>query len=284
MKQTFTKEQMEKLTNDRIGNIARDLLSQFETTEIIGTIKQVYLNRLLDIPMNNWSLSNQTIAYVMSNGSKDCRTFLGWKAVGRTVKTGEKAFYILAPVLKTFEKENKETKQKEKYTVLVGFTTRNMAHFSLEQTEGKDLEYIEKPQNFNSMVEIAEKFGVKLSLDISRKGESGSFNLKNNEIRLCTHDTQTFFHEIAHKAHSMIEKLKAGQDKEQEIIAEFSSLVLSELYGFSTENKEDRLKNTKYYIMSYTGKDTNETIKEIMKLLSKIQKIVNIVMEKTIPN
>ena len=48
-----------------------------------------------DVPSNDWSFCNRLI--MAESGTSDARGFRQWKSVGRYVKKGSKAIYILAP-------------------------------------------------------------------------------------------------------------------------------------------------------------------------------------------
>ena len=50
-------------------------------------------------PSDNWSFFNRLIMFM--NNTTDARGFRQWKKVGRRVKKGTKAFYILVPIKKT---------------------------------------------------------------------------------------------------------------------------------------------------------------------------------------
>jgi hypothetical protein len=91
---------------------------------------------------DTWSYRNQLI--VLLRGHSEARGFKPWAEVGRTVRKGQKAFYIMAPVLKKKNEESeggtkipKGKKAKQKKTddgkVLVGY--RAVPVFGLEQTE-----------------------------------------------------------------------------------------------------------------------------------------------------
>ena len=82
------------------------------------------------IPSDGWSVFNRLIMRLFGN-TDDARTYLQWKAVGRHVTKGAKAFYIFAPIIRkeVDEKNGKETKE------LRGF--RPLPVFALEDTEGE---------------------------------------------------------------------------------------------------------------------------------------------------
>ena len=58
-------------------------------------------------PSDNWSLGNHILMLLAD--TEDARGFKQWQEVGRTVKKGSKAFYILAPCTRKFTKEDKDS-------------------------------------------------------------------------------------------------------------------------------------------------------------------------------
>lgn len=213
-------------------------------------------------PSDKWSLNNKIIA--LANGTRDARTYLQWQQVGRNVKKGEKAFYILAPNAFKVVKENKDNGELEQKTMIAGF--KGVAVFPVERTEGKAVKYVEEPKVLPPLYDVAVKMGLKVKYDKTMMGESGSYDQVKDDICLCTADMGTFFHELAHATHKRIDgKLKGGQDTEQEVIAEFTSCVIASLFGY------DKKSNSYRYIQSYT-KNVGELV---LKVLSKVQKIID---------
>ena len=173
-----------------------------------------------DIPMKKWSRTNQIIALMY--GHTDARSYNAWKSINRTVKKGEKAFYIIKPY--TF-------KDKETGEVTLRFGTQ--AEFGYIQTEG------EVPPEYNKVEEkaivypdvykIADMLGVEIVKDVSRTGEAASYNNTTKTIRITSDDPNAVFHELSHAIdHAVNENL--GTIAEKEIVAEFSSAVLSMYY------------------------------------------------------
>lgn len=237
-----------------------------QANDVPKYVAETYL-KSLNIPSDKWSLNNKFIALVCGNGNTDARTYLQWQQAGRKVKKGEKAFYILAPNSFTVEKENEKTGELEKRKILAGF--KGIAVFSANQTEGDEIKYIEEPKQKPPLLDVAVKFGLKIKYDKTIKGENGSYNQYTDEIRLCTKDFGTFFHELAHAVHKKIDgKLKDGQDVEQETIAEFTSCVIAAMYGY------DKKSNAYQYIRSYS-QDKDKVGAQVVKVLGKVQKILD---------
>ena len=74
----------------------RSVLDLFESGELPEQIAQTVIARQEGTsPMVNWSLGNQLLAIIA--GTSDARGYRQWQEVGRHVRKGSKALYILAP-------------------------------------------------------------------------------------------------------------------------------------------------------------------------------------------
>jgi len=160
----------------------------------------------------------------------------------------------------------------EMRTILTGF--RCIPVFRYEDTEGEVLRTVKnEPKSLPPLVDVVKKWGVKVRYDGTSCGEYGSFNSTENEIRLCTDDPTTFFHELSHKAHDRIEKLKSGQDPEQEAIAQLSACVLGRLYGYDVD------RYTYQYIANYAGDDSPERVGRMCyRVLGKTEAVLRMIL------
>ncbi len=74
-----------------------------DTNGLPKPLAQVFIRRKDRPHCRNWSWGNQLL--VILNGFTDARGFRQWEQVGRKVKKGEKAFYILGPMMKKVQNE-----------------------------------------------------------------------------------------------------------------------------------------------------------------------------------
>src|SRR5690349_665156 len=77
----------------RAQEAAERLLQAFEMGNLPQAIAQMFLRYHDDAPCRKWSWNNQLLTALM--GYREARGFRQWEAVGRKVKKGEHAFYIL---------------------------------------------------------------------------------------------------------------------------------------------------------------------------------------------
>ncbi len=245
------------------------IVKAFSTKEFPNFVSKAYIESI-GKPMERWSFNNQLLVFLY--GTDDARTYNQWNKVGRQVKKGSKAIYILAP-LKVKRKKIDDNSNENEDMVLVGF--RGLPVFKYEDTEGDQLDPPKK-RELPPLHHIAEKWGVTIKYDTSRVGEYGSFNQYADVIRLCTEDPVTFFHELTHKAHSKFETLKPGQDPEQEAIAQLTACVLGNIYGY------DAMDYSWHYIASYSEEKTPDAVgKMCIKVLNKVQKILQMILDDT---
>lgn len=82
------------------------------------------------------------------------------------------------------------------------------------------------------LLDVVQAWGIRVDYAAIRSAYYGSYSPDRKEIVLCTHDEQTFFHELAHAAHEQVlGALKRGQDWKQEIVAELTAATLMHLFG-----------------------------------------------------
>jgi hypothetical protein len=93
----------------------------------------IFVRRKDSAPCRKRSWSNQLLTALA--GYSDARGYRQWQEVGRHVKKGERAFHILAPIVRTIreEKDGEEVERK----IVCGFTS--VPVFGLDQTEGEPL-------------------------------------------------------------------------------------------------------------------------------------------------
>ncbi len=180
-------------SSDRIKEAMETLLKIFKEDNLEKVARAVF--RGGDIPADKWSFLNRVLMYL--NDTEDARGFRQWQQVGRYVKKGSKAFYIIAPVTKkiTAEKtlESGEIVKQEKQ-VLAGF--KGIPVFRIEDTDGAPMireEFqVNIPYEFN---DIIKELGLKVQPVRFCGSSYGSYNLINKEIRLASPDIEVFLHE-----------------------------------------------------------------------------------------
>ncbi len=259
---------LDEIKNEKVRNALGTILSMFEE-ENLPIVARAVFKAKNGKPSDRWSFSNRFIMLVM--GTNDARTFNQWKEVNRFVLRGSSAFYILAPMIRkipaeVIENDVRVTRMVDK---IKGF--KALPVFRFEDTDGEPV--IEDKFQFDIPCQF-EPLITELDLKIyttAFKGDGyGSFCPSHNMIMLATPEIKTFLHEISHAVDNFFEPLKGGQHSHQEIIAEMSACILGYLMGYMIP-----MGNSKHYIEGYGS------YKDLLKCLTRIEKVVNFVIEKT---
>jgi len=253
--------------NQNIKQVLNSIVSAFESGDIPDAVA-VASFPIPDIPSMNWSFTNRTIQFL--SGTADGRGYRQWLAVGRQVKKGSKAIYILVPCFK----KNKDEETEKEQQVLTFF--KAMPVFRVEDTDGEALDYqsIELPEL--PLIERAYSWGINVKTVPGSYKYWGYFSPGRREIALATNSEKTFFHELSHAADYIIKgKLKPGQNVLQEVTAELSAQALSRIAGKSIE---DTTGNSFRYISHYAKKIKMPPHKACLKVLSDCEKIINLIL------
>lgn len=260
---------------DRIKEATEKIIEMFRNGDIPPAIvRTVIAWNNADRPSNNWSLGNRLLMLV--SGTTDARGYSQWKEVGRQVKKGAKALYILAPVKKTIKTKAENDEEDEKtITIIKGF--RGIPVFRYEDTEGEEIEYPDyTPPELPPLIEVAKNYGVSVKYGPFTQRFYGYFQPGTKTIMLCTHDVKTFFHELSHAVHNTIKPLRGGQHADQEIVAETCAAALCEMYGY-----EGFIYHGYQYIMNYSKEKSNTgVINEIFKVMNDVHEVLRRILEK----
>ena len=222
-------------------------------------------------PSDKWSLGNRLI--MSMEGTYDARGYRQWQQAGRHVVKGSKAIYILGPTMRREVKVDKETGEETVVCHVTGFHA--IPVFRYEDTDGKRLKTVKRePKSLPPLADVAARWGIDVRYDATRHGEYGSFSKSDSEIRLCTDDVSTFFHELAHAVHSRFEELKPGQDPQQEATAQLVACVLSRMYGYDVDGY------TYNYIAHYAGSAEPEAVGRMCcRVLGKVEKVLGMILD-----
>ena len=107
-------------------------------------------------------------------------------------------------------------------------------------------------------------------------GALGWTDRDGSVIALCTDDTKTFFHELAHAGHHIVKgNLRPGQDPLQEIVAELSACALAQMVGKSIE---DTTGNNFRYIQRYASQLKMSVHSACLKVMSDTEKVLNLII------
>jgi len=167
------------------------ILTKFESGDIPKAVA-ISTFPMPDMPSSNWSFLNRLIMYL--SGTTDARGFRQWQQVGRSVKGGSKAFYIMVPRMTW-----RETEQGDDEQIVSGFMAKPV--FRYEDTAGKPIKAKEPPKLPElPLMNKAKEWGLTIKSISGNYSYYGYFNQTNAEIALATKEESIFFHELAHYA------------------------------------------------------------------------------------
>lgn len=241
------------------------VIRKFQSGDLSPISKVVRIRLDPNAPALKWSLSNRIMAFVQTD-ELDYRGFKQWQDVGRSIKKGSRAAFILRPhtIKQTKEKDGDEVEE----LLCIGFST--VPVFSVSDTEGEKALPSYQPQELPPLMELAQKFGISVSYVPVTPDKLGDTDSKGQRIRLGTQDPSVFFHELTHAIHARISGgLKGGQHTDQETIAEFTSAVLMEFYGY-----KDHSGNAWAYINSYA----KDPLIAITRAMGTVEQILGVLL------
>jgi hypothetical protein len=169
--------------------------------------------------------------------------FWTWKELGRSVNAGAKGIRILAPIVGTRRKKDKEaqkdiTKQNER--VLLGF--RNAYVFDISQTNGVDLPAMHEVggdpgDNIDRIAAFLEDRGIQLVYSDDLQGAlgksyGGRIAILNGQSK--AEQFSTLVHETAHELLHKAERRTATTKTVRELEAESVAFVVGKAVGLVT--------------------------------------------------
>lgn len=234
--------------------------------------------------------------------------FSTWKKLGIRVKKGEKAFSVLAPIIKkvvvaqddnlTPADESTDVSQSNQFVEkVVGFKVINRT-FELSQTDGKDKipnivpdlqgTVDKKDEILEALEEVS---GIKFQFENISSGAKGYYNRLENKIAIQNDmsDLQTIktaIHETAHSLlHCDVEATKDMTRGQKEIQAESVAFVVSSALGLDTNeysfpyiatwgcDKGVELLRENLEVIKTTSNKIIEAIDDRTNLLTNIEKL-----------
>ncbi len=242
------------------------VITKFQTGDLSPISKVARIRLDPSAPALKWSLSNKVLAFLQAE-ELDCRGFGQWRDLGRNIKRGCKAVYIVRPLTRIVSKAEEADEKKE--VICIGFST--IPVFAASDTEGEMPFEKYQPDEFPPLLDIAKKFNISVDFVPVPPDRLGDSDTDGTKIRIGTKDPSVFFHELTHAIHARVEgKLTGGQQVKQETVAEFTSAVLMDFYGF-----RDTTGNAWDYISQYA----EDPLTAITKAMGTVEKVLEVLLE-----
>lgn len=268
MKKEFNKEEAQKARKEELERLSGMLEKGIMDVFTSDNFKQ-YLR--VSAKFHRYSLNNQILIWCQCPSASQVAGFTTWKDIGRSVKKGEKAIKIFAPIKITRKSEEAEITDdaelvpadENRYLLLF----KPVSVFDISQTEGKELPSLGVNQ-LTGKVDGFERFKDAI-ISISDapihfgpvEGESKGYYLPNaHEIMIREgmselQTVKTMLHELTHsKLHSreaVEERGRVSRDR-METEAEGTAFLVSEYFGLDTAEYSFP------YIAGWNGNDAEE--------------------------
>lgn len=233
---------------------------------------------------HTYSVNNCILIAMQKPEATQVAGFKSWqKNFKRSVKKGEKAIKILAPIphkfTKEIENEDGEKVQKE----IQYMTFRAISVFDISQTEGEELPSICKTlkgsvEGFQNLVDKLESLSpVPVAYEPISGGANGYYSHATNSIVVDAglseqHKVKTLIHEIAH---SILHNKDNGEEKDadrstKEVQAESVAYTVCNWLGLDTSD----------YSFGYVaGWSAGRELKELTESMEVIRKIAGEIIE-----
>ena len=254
--------------SNRIKDVLNGILAKFESGDI-PKAAAISTFPMDDMPSSNWSFLNRLIMCL--SGTADARGFRQWQQVGRSVKGGSKALYIMVPRMTRTETEKGDEEQ-----IVSGFYAKPV--FRYEDTAGKPLEDKTPKLPDLPLFEKAKEWGISVKAIPGNYSYYGYFSKAKAEIALATKEESVFFHELAHAAHSKVQTTGEKALWSKEIVAELCAATLCRIVGKTSKH----LGNSYRYIKHYARKGNLSPIKACLKVLQEVESTLNLILNEKI--
>lgn len=275
VRMTYNKEKYKEKVKER-NKALRDSMKKLETslfndTEQIDRILESWRDNKYNYSFRNIMLASYQHEVRTKKPLGRIASYNGWKELGRQVKKGAKAIYILAPMI--VKKENKEG-EKEEYLQYF----RSVPVFEYTDTEGKPLNFHKNSEISKTDINISEivkNSKIKVKYDkIAQRGYTDGRKIVisdelDNNVKIAV-----YFHELIHSKLHFGEDRHQLDDKKKEFEAEAGAYLLCRYLGIENGDSKAYLKNWSTNKDSF--KETNRVIKTVEKVIKemKLEKLV----------
>ena len=265
------------------------ILSAFREGRVAAPMAQVFIKKRRHA--ERWGIWNQFL--VCLYGYDDAATYLQWQDMGRQVRRGSSAAYLMSPIkskIAIIRKGDDGEEEQAVIDVIRGFSYFPV--FALADTDaiagwkkptyeeryprdGDESEFMESLP----LVEVAEAWGIKLQTYGGNEGGAHGWMQPGRTIALGVRNWSTWAHELIHEADSRCGNMnaKSGQERTNEIVAELGGAVLLTMLG---EDGPADWGGAYEYVKSYAkSKDPEGLVKEIRTLIWRISAAISLILE-----
>jgi len=269
-----------KLYGKHTQDVAQKVIQAFEQPECLPkALAPILIKRKDDVPCRRWSWHNQLLVALC--GTVDARGIRQWRSVGRSIKKGCHAAWILAPLTKTITEETDNGEKRPKH-ILYGF--KSIPVFRIEDTDGEplpatddkydawvqELPLMEVAQAWNINVGTYTQGGSQNTLGYYKYGSAGQ-----KAIMLGVENMSTWVHELVHAADHKLDNRKQERWC-KEIVAELGSAVLLECLGMTHDAD---IGGAYEYIRHYATAAKKPVVKACIEVLDRVCNCVSLILD-----
>lgn len=234
---------------ERIATLTQSFLDAFRDGVVPARLARTLLIPEA-APSRRWTAANRLLA-ALQNHEIDPRGFRQWQEVGRRVKKGARAAFILGPRLArvrgveadpggepgNIDRAAPDGTSAEDERRLVGFVT--IPVFSFDRTEGEPLSADRRVERFLTSLPlrgVAESWGIRVEPALPSRVYWGFFSPAAGGapmIGLTSDSLLTWAHELVHASDERLDPTRyhQGRDDEREVVAELGGATLLAFLG-----------------------------------------------------
>jgi antirestriction protein ArdC len=158
---------------------------------------------------HRYSFNNVILIQLQDSDSTRVAGFHTWKSLGRNVRKGEHAIWILAPMTRKVTAEDTEPADDTKPGARLLFGFKPVPVFDIRQTDGEPLPEVcsrlqgDEPGVYTQLIAVARSIGYTVQEDYLTGGTNGDCNFTEHLIRVevrndARQQVKTLVHELAH--------------------------------------------------------------------------------------
>jgi len=267
-----------RLHGKHAHEVAQRIVEAFKHPEQLPkALVPIFIHRKDGVPCRKWSWHNQLLVALC--GTVDARGIKQWNNVGRKVKKGSTAIWILAPCIKKVTEDDGDGLERERQ-IVYGF--RSVPVFAVEDTEGDPLPDRDDKRdewvNQLPLADVAEGWGIAVgTYDHGGNGPLGyyRYGARGKTVMLGVENLSTWTHELVHAADHRLTNLR-GEKWQLEVVAELGSATLLECLGLVPDAD---LGGAFAYIEQYAEQAKLPIVRACISVLDRVCESVKLILE-----
>jgi len=158
---------------------------------------------------HRYSFNNVILIHLQDPDATRVAGFHTWKSLGRSVRKGEHAIWILAPMTRKVTSDDTDQAEETKPGARLLFGFKPVPVFDIRQTDGEPLPEVcsrlqgDEPGVYTQLIAVAHSIGYTVEEDYLTGGTNGDCSFTDRRIRVearndARQQVKTLAHELAH--------------------------------------------------------------------------------------